>query len=48
MTPLPKIMVAPNGARRTKADHPAVPMTIAEIVETARQCYAEGAGGFLS
>ena len=28
--PLSLIMVAPNGARRTKADHSALPMTIAE------------------
>lgn len=45
MMPLPRIMVAPNGARRTKADHPALPMTIAEIVETARQCHVAGADG---
>ncbi|VAW12180.1 FIG01076514: hypothetical protein [hydrothermal vent metagenome] len=43
--PLPAIMVAPNGARRTKADHPALPVGIAEIVETARACFAAGAGG---
>lgn len=36
-------MVAPNGARRSKADHPALPVTIAETVETARRCHAEGA-----
>lgn len=42
---LPRIMVAPNGARRTKADHPALPVTIGEIVETARSCFAAGAGG---
>lgn len=45
MTPLPRIMVAPNGARRTKADHPAVPITIAEIVACARACHAAGADG---
>jgi uncharacterized protein (DUF849 family) len=43
--PLPPIMVAPNGARRTKADHPAIPVTIAETVETARACFEAGAGG---
>ncbi|MEC7495261.1 MAG: 3-keto-5-aminohexanoate cleavage protein, partial [Pseudomonadota bacterium] len=32
---LPRLMVAPNGARRTKADHPAIPVTIQETVETA-------------
>ena len=42
---LPRLMVAPNGARRTPADHPAVPVTIAQIVDTARSCYAAGAGG---
>ena len=26
MTIMPRIMVAPNGARRTKADHPNLPM----------------------
>ena len=31
---LPNLMVAPNGARRIKKDHPAVPLTIAETVET--------------
>ncbi|KGM31415.1 beta-keto acid cleavage family enzyme [Inquilinus limosus] len=38
------IMVAPNGARRTKADHPALPMTPAELAETAAACLAAGAG----
>jgi uncharacterized protein (DUF849 family) len=45
MRPLPEIMVAPNGARLTKSDHPGVPVTIAEIVATARACAAEGADG---
>ena len=40
---LPQIMVAPNGARRTKDDHPAIPVTIPEIVETAEVCWAAGA-----
>ncbi|TDK44489.1 3-keto-5-aminohexanoate cleavage protein [Antarcticimicrobium luteum] len=39
----PLIMVAPNGARRGKADHPALPVTIAETVETAAACLAAGA-----
>lgn len=39
----PFIMVAPNGARRGKADHPALPVTIPETVETARACRAAGA-----
>ena len=30
---LPKLMVAPNGARKVKKDHPAVPLTISETVE---------------
>lgn len=38
-------MVAPNGARRTTADHPALPVTIPQIVETARRCFEAGADG---
>lgn len=45
LEPLPKIMVAPNGARRTKTDHPALPVTIEETVETALACFNAGAGG---
>ena len=41
---LPQIMVAPNGARRTTADHPAIPVTIEQIVTTAASCYKAGAG----
>ena len=41
---LPSLMVAPNGARRIKKDHPAVPLTIKETVETAKACYSAGAG----
>ncbi|WP_179145430.1 3-keto-5-aminohexanoate cleavage protein [Rhizobium sp. RU36D] len=37
------IMVAPNGARRDKADHPRLPITTEEIVETALECQAAGA-----
>ena len=37
-------MVAPNGARRTTADHPAVPVTIPDIVESAVARHAAGAG----
>jgi uncharacterized protein (DUF849 family) len=44
LSPLPQIMVAPNGARRGKADHPALPVSIAETVETARASHAAGAG----
>ena len=36
-------MVAPNGARRGKTDHPALPVTIAETVETAKSCFSAGA-----
>ncbi len=43
--PLPPIMVAPNGARRGKADHRALPITIAEIVATATSCFDAGARG---
>ncbi|WP_119459106.1 3-keto-5-aminohexanoate cleavage protein [Rhodospirillaceae bacterium SYSU D60014] len=37
------LAVAPNGARKTKADHPALPMTADEIAETAVACQAAGA-----
>lgn len=40
---LPKLMVAPNGARRTKQDHPAIPVTLEQTVETAKKCYQAGA-----
>jgi 3-keto-5-aminohexanoate cleavage enzyme len=42
---LPLIMVAPNGARRGKADHPALPVTIPELIACAKECFAAGAGG---
>ena len=45
MTALPKILVAPTGARRTKSAHPALPVTHREIVDTCRECAAAGAGG---
>ncbi|WP_375175138.1 3-keto-5-aminohexanoate cleavage protein [Pseudooceanicola sp.] len=38
-------MVAPTGARRGKGDHPALPVTDDEIVETWRACAAAGADG---
>lgn len=41
---LPQIMVAPNGARKTKQDHPNLPIAIDEIVAEARLCFAAGAG----
>lgn len=37
------IAVAPNGARRTKADHPALPLTAAELARTAADCLEAGA-----
>jgi len=42
---LPALMVAPNGARLKKADHPAIPQTIPEIVSTALACAEAGADG---
>ena len=45
MSALPDLMVAPNGARRTKADHPALPISIAEIVDCAEECFVAGADG---
>ena len=38
------IGVAPNGARRTQADHPALPIRPEEIAQTAREIVAAGAG----
>ncbi len=37
------ISVAPNGARRTQADHPALPLTPAELAEAAAACLDAGA-----
>jgi 3-keto-5-aminohexanoate cleavage enzyme len=37
------IMVAPNGARRGKPDHPALPITVAEIARDAAACAEAGA-----
>ncbi len=37
------IMVAPNGARRTKADHPRLPITIAETAREVARCADAGA-----
>lgn len=45
MKPLPHLMVAPNGATKTKADHPALPITLREIVACAVACHAAGADG---
>jgi len=38
------IAVAPNGARKTKESHPALPMTIEEIAQDAKDCLDAGAG----
>lgn len=37
------VMVAPNGARRGKADHPAIPLTPEELAADARACADAGA-----
>jgi uncharacterized protein (DUF849 family) len=37
------IMAAINGARRTKADHPALPVSVAEIAEDVAACAEAGA-----
>ncbi|WP_413707414.1 3-keto-5-aminohexanoate cleavage protein [Ralstonia sp. Ralssp110] len=37
------IAVAPNGARKTHADHPALPITPDELAACARQCVEAGA-----
>lgn len=37
------VMVAPNGARRGKADHAALPITAEELAATAQACAAQGA-----
>lgn len=38
------IIVAPNGARRTHQDHPALPVTPEEIADTVAACAEAGAG----
>lgn len=45
MTPLPRLMVAPNGARRGKVDHVALPLTDAEVIATTHACQKAGADG---
>ncbi len=37
------IMAAPNGARKVKTDHPALPVTVAETIAEAKACHAAGA-----
>ena len=41
--PAVAIAVAPNGARKTRADHPALPVTPAELAACARDCLDAGA-----
>ena len=43
MRPLPRVTVAPNGARLGKADHPELSVTHAEIVACAEACFQAGA-----
>ncbi|WP_412552500.1 3-keto-5-aminohexanoate cleavage protein [Shimia sp. MIT1388] len=38
-----KVTVAPNGARKTKRDHPKVPVTVEEIAATSAACLEAGA-----
>lgn len=40
------VTVAPNGSYKTKADHPAVPLTLVELVDCAIACHEAGAGMF--
>lgn len=44
MPPPVLIAVAPNGAHRSKRDHPALPLAAAELAEEARRCSDAGAG----
>jgi len=37
------IMVAPNGARRSKADHPHIPLDVQETARVAVECFEAGA-----
>ncbi len=37
------VAVAPNGGRKTKADHPALPLTSDELARTAAECLERGA-----
>ena len=42
---LPDIMVAPNGAYKTKLDHPNLPMTLDETIGAVAAAHRAGAGG---
>lgn len=37
------VCVAPNGARRSKRDHPGIPLTSLELADEARKCVSAGA-----
>lgn len=37
------LMVAPNGARRGRGDHPQLPVTNTQVAQTAAACFAAGA-----
>lgn len=37
------LAIAPNGARKTKVDHPNIPLNSTEIAQTANDCLAKGA-----
>ena len=41
--PLPRVMIAPNGARKVKTDHPAIPISVTEVVADAIACHNAGA-----
>jgi 3-keto-5-aminohexanoate cleavage enzyme len=43
MKSLPQLMVAPNGAHKSKTDHAKLPITIKDTVDTAKACYEAGA-----
>ncbi len=43
MKPPTIIIVAPTGARKTRKDHPALPISVEETVEEAVRCHAAGA-----
>jgi len=43
-SPVPiAVAVAPNGGRRTKLDHPAIPLTVTELAVDAAACHEAGA-----
>lgn len=45
VTPLPRIMIAPNGARRNQKHHPNIPLCDDALVNTAIECQLAGADG---